>query len=1318
MKHIKHGLITAMMLLCCLTASAHDFEVDGIYYKITSSSNFTVAVTCKGDNWQNYSEEDKYIDNISIPQHVTYNDVTYQVTSVDDYAFYYCTELAHVILPEGITDIGYMAYYRCDNLTSIIVPEGVRNIENFAFGDCANLKYVILPSSLLETGFFVFQSCVNLTYIVCNAEVPPTLGSEPFYNVDSSIPVYVPASSVTAYQSVGEWNKFTDIQPIVTASGTCGDNLTWNYANYGILTIDGAGTMNDYSSGEENKVPWYEYREFINEIIINEGVTSIGNYAFEECSKLYSVNLPKSLTTIGEFAFRNTHSLRCLSIPEGVTELKNCAFQSSNLESIYIPKAVSAIGDGILSGCNNLMSIEVDQDNDVYDSRESCNAIIETNSNHLIAGCYFTFIPSTVTAIWTGAFLNIKNITSIDIPNSVTYIGMCAFTGCSNLTSIVIPQNVSYIGVMALQDCNLSAITCYAETPPTLESSAFVNVNKSIPVYVPKSSVATYQSAKGWSEFTNIQPLIPVVIASGSCGENLTWTLNNEGVLDIKGSGEMANYDWSINAPWFDFAHKIKTVSMDSAITSIGDFAFSYCTEFVSINIPENVTSIGCNAFQYCENLCDILIPEGVVSIGEEAFISCRNLKNIVIPKGLTKIANFTFSESGLETIIIPKEVAFLDYGAFFNCRYLKSITCKALVPPIGNNNSKIFYNVDKTIPVYVPAGSIDAYESAECWSEFSNIIGIREILTSGICGHNLTWTLYSDGELVIEGVGEMCNTTPWAEYKENITSVTIKDGVTTIGDYAFYGCSSLTAITLPKDMTSIGTDAFYGCSSLTAIILPKGITSIENRTFSQCSSLTFIEIPEGVTEIKFDAFLNCCKLAAIVLPKSLKKIYFTAFGTCRELTNVYCKAESVPNADDSAFYGALNQNSTLHVPGSALESYRTTSPWCTFSKFETLETTVVVEGITLSQSSATLTEGESLPLTATVTPDNATDQSITWSSSNTAVATIDTNGKVTAVKPGTTTITALANDGSGVSASCRVTVVAASYTITYYVDGEEYHQEILTCGSTIVPINEPTKDGYTFSGWSEIPETMPANDITISGNFTINKYLVTFIIGDEVIASDSLEYGATIIAPKAPEKEGHTFNSWGEVAETVPASELTYEGTYSVNLYLLTYVIDSETIQVDSVTYGTEIIVIDEPTKEGYTFSGWSETPETMPANDVVITGTFTINQYTVTYVIDGEVFATDTITYGESITLPDVPIREGYDFTWTEEIPKAMPAENIVINGSYNTSTDIVNIGHNEEILYIYTINGKCVSKLHQGLSIVQMKDGTIRKVFVRQK
>ena len=288
------------------------------------------------------------------------------------------------------------------------------------------------------------------------------------------------------------------------------------------------------------------------------------------------------------------------------------------------------------------------------------------------------------------------------------------------------------------------------------------------------------------------------------------------------------------------------------------------------------------------------------------------------------------------------------------------------------------------------------------------------------------------------------------------------------------------------------------------------------------------------------------------------------------------------------------------------------------------------------------------------------------------------------------------------------------TYNMVFVVDGEVLSKQSLLWGSNITSPEEPTKEGYTFSGWSEVPATMPAKDVTVSGIFTINKYLVTFKIGDDVIAADSLEYGAAIVAPEAPVKEGHTFDGWGDVAETVPASDLTYEGSYTVNSYLLTYTVDGEVVEADSVVYGTSITAIAEPVKEGYTFSGWSEVPATMPAKDVTVSGTFTINQYIVTFVIDGEVFATDTITYGEKIILPDVPVKEGYDFAWNDEIPETMPAEDIVINGSYTTG--MIGVKLQEEVLYIYSIDGKRVDELRKGINIVQMKDGCIRKVMVK--
>ena len=183
------------------------------------------------------------------------------------------------------------------------------------------------------------------------------------------------------------------------------------------------------------------------------------------------------------------------------------------------------------------------------------------------------------------------------------------------------------------------------------------------------------------------------------------------------------------------------------------------------------------------------------------------------------------------------------------------------------------------------------------------------------------------------------------------------------------------------------------------------------------------------------------------------------------------------------------------------------------------------------------------------------------------------------------------------------------SYTLTYTVDGDTVQTDSVVYNTEIVALEEPTREGYTFSGWSEIPDSMPANDVTITGIFTINKYLVTFKIGDMVIAADSLEYKAAIIAPEAPEKEGYTFNGWGEVAETMPAHDVTYEGTYTVNVYKVYYYVGEDLVHTAEVAYGESIPeYVYEPTIEGDIFEGWvGENHEIMPAHDVVYTANIT---------------------------------------------------------------------------------------------------------------
>ena len=258
------------------------------------------------------------------------------------------------------------------------------------------------------------------------------------------------------------------------------------------------------------------------------------------------------------------------------------------------------------------------------------------------------------------------------------------------------------------------------------------------------------------------------------------------------------------------------------------------------------------------------------------------------------------------------------------------------------------------------------------------------------------------------------------------------------------------------------------------------------------------------------------------------------------------------------------------------------------------------------------------------------------------------------------------------------------SYKLTYMVDGEKYQEETVAYGTALTAPNAPTKEGYTFSGWIGLPATMPAKDVTVNSSFTVNKYLVTFKIGDVVVSSKSLEYGTAIVAPAAPEKEGYTFDGWGEVAETVPAHDVTYEGSYSVTSYKLTYMVDGEKYWEETVAYGTVLTAPNAPTKEGFTFSGWIGLPATMPAKDVTVIGSFVTNGYTLTYVVDGEVYKTLVYAYGSAVIAEPMPTKEGYTFSGWVGLPATMPANDVTVSGTFTINTYRVTFKIGDEVIY----------------------------------
>jgi len=261
------------------------------------------------------------------------------------------------------------------------------------------------------------------------------------------------------------------------------------------------------------------------------------------------------------------------------------------------------------------------------------------------------------------------------------------------------------------------------------------------------------------------------------------------------------------------------------------------------------------------------------------------------------------------------------------------------------------------------------------------------------------------------------------------------------------------------------------------------------------------------------------------------------------------------------------------------------------------------------------------------------------------------------------------------------------SYKITYKIVGDyftnnNYKEETLEYGAQITPEANPTQEGYTFSGWLEIPETMPAHDVEVVGSYTKNSYKITYkIVGDYFTNNnykeETLEYGAQITPEANLTQEGYTFSGWSEIPETMPAHDVEVVGSYTKNSYKITYKIvgdyfTNNNYKEETLEYGAQITPEANPTQEGYTFSGWSEIPETMPANDVVVEGSYTKNSYKITYKIVGDYFTNnnykeETLEYGAQITPEANPTQEGYTFSGWSEIPETMPAHDIVVEGSY---------------------------------------------------
>ena len=298
--------------------------------------------------------------------------------------------------------------------------------------------------------------------------------------------------------------------------------------------------------------------------------------------------------------------------------------------------------------------------------------------------------------------------------------------------------------------------------------------------------------------------------------------------------------------------------------------------------------------------------------------------------------------------------------------------------------------------------------------------------------------------------------------------------------------------------------------------------------------------------------------------------------------------------------------------------------------------------------------------------------------------------------------------------ATVGATFALKQFTVKFVIGEEVISEQTLDFGAAITVPEAREKEGYTFS-WGEVAETVPAQDVTYEGTYTINQYVVKFVIGEEVISEQTLDFGAAITTPEAPAKEGYTFNGWGEVAETVPAQDVTYEGSYTVNQYVVKFVIGEEVLSEQTLDFGAAITAPEAPEKEGYTFN-WSEVPATVPAADIVVTGEYTVNTYVIRYYDEeGTLLFEDEVKYGAAITLRDYKPADPNRFTfieWIGEKFETMPAHDLEYKASLE---DGIRAIFADGAADVYSLNG---TKVRSNASAKDLKNLPVGTYIIRGK
>lgn len=682
--------------------------------------------------------------------HILEAEMADSITRIGALAFRGCTQLAEVRLPAGLTELGDSAFSGCTKLASVDIPESLTTISYSAFQNCRALTSVDIPSSVREISNYAFRNS-GLTRVVIPEGVA-TIGYQAF---DTGSLSYVSLPSTLTEIGYEVFSEYSSLRTAGPAGGGYDIEFAWT---------------------ESIPANAFSYSP-LEQVVLPEGIATIGARAFYANYDLTSVTLPASLRTIGDHAFWSCDTLTELVLPEGVETIEEDAFSyCDSLSRIVIPSTVTTMGRG------------------VFNHSELLTTAGPTGGDYNIQLSWREKIPDN-------AFYDCYQLTSIVLPEGLTGIGADAFINC-DITEIIIPEGVVSIGADAFLNCyELSRVTLPASLE-TIGSGAFwavSNLTTAGPVG------GDYDLQLGWNTRIPDYGLWEF--------DYLTDITVPEGVTAI---GESA----------FRLMTRLTSISLPDSLRSIGDDAFYSCTGLTSLVIPPNVTTLGANLFYNCENLASLTIPAEVYHVddsgnrllGFSGYSGCDSLTQLTVT-GTGAIGPYEYGSifpSSITDLIISEGITSIGDEALSRNRNLSSISFPSTLTSIGRN---AFSYCTGLTALSLPQGLISIGDEAFYSSGLTELILPQRLQSIGAGAFAYTALKTAS---IPEGVTQILNDT--FRGCDTLEVVTLPDGVTTIGESAFQSCSALKTVTIPVSVTVIGSYAFSGCE-------PETITYGGSRT-------------------------------------------------------------------------------------------------------------------------------------------------------------------------------------------------------------------------------------------------------------------------------------------------------------------------------------------------------------------------------------------------------------------------------------------------------------------------------------------------------